>query len=81
MALLVQGQVGPTTNADGAPQIMRLGRAGESIVSPLHGRFYEQNYRGNIFSIGNNAVALSANTIALTATSTPILGVWNPPFA
>ena len=79
MALLVQGQVGPTTNADGSSQLLRLGRAGDAIITALHGRFYEQNYRGNVFSIGNNAVALSANTITLTATSTPILGVWNPP--
>ena len=79
MALLIQGQVGPTTNSDGAPQLLRLGRAGDVVISELHGRFYEQVYRGNVFSVGMNAVALSANTITLTATSTPILGVWNPP--
>ena len=57
---------------------MRGGVAGEGIVDELHGRFYEQTYRGNVFSIGSPATALSATTITLSATSTPILALWNP---
>ena len=34
---------------------------------------------GRLYSIGSGATALSANTITLTNTSTPIVGVWNPP--
>lgn len=57
----------------------RAGQLGDSIVSELHGRFYEQTYRNNVFFGGHTAVAaLSANTITLTATTTPILGIWNP---
>lgn len=57
----------------------RAGQLGDAIVSELHGRFYEQNYRNNVFFGGHTAVAaLSANTITLTATTTPILGIWNP---
>lgn len=76
---LNQGQVGPGTFTDGATPTARLGRAGDAIVSELHGRFYEQAYRGNVYSVGHAAgVALSASTILLTSSATPILGVWNP---
>jgi hypothetical protein len=57
----------------------RSGQLGDSIASNLHGRFYEQVYRNNVYFTGNTGLsALSANTISLTATTTPILGVWNP---
>jgi hypothetical protein len=77
-------QVNPTVGplspaADGSQPNLRAGKLGDLIVSELHGRFYEQVARGNVYSIGCSITALSANTITLTATSTPILGVWNPP--
>ena len=68
-------------NAASANAIMngRAGQLGDAIVSELHGRFYETNYRGNMFFGGHGSlIALSANTITLTATTTPILGLWNP---
>jgi hypothetical protein len=70
--------VGPQNFADGAQPVARSGKQADTIVSELHGRFYEQNYRGNVFSDGRTLTALTANTITLTATTTPILGVWNP---
>jgi hypothetical protein len=78
----VQTQVGPIATtasiAPGTVAAMRSGNLGDVIMSELHGRFYEQAYRGNVFTGGINAVtALSANTIGLTATATPILGLWN----
>lgn len=79
--MLVQGQVGPASSQSlgvGSTPILRQGQLGDTIVSELHGRFYEQVYRGNVYSIGSSLTALSANTITLSATSTPILGVWNP---
>jgi hypothetical protein len=74
-------QIGPTAvaGADNTTANLRGGRTGEAIVQNLHGSYYEQNYRGNLFSNGSTTTALSANTISLTATTTPILGVWNPP--
>ena len=77
---VIQGNVGVQNQSDGAQSIIsRLGRQGEQIISSLHGSFYEQTYRGNLFSNGHmGLVALSANTITLTATTTPILGVYNP---
>lgn len=78
MAVQVAGQVGPQTASDATFPTLRLGKTAEIIVQELHGRFYEQNYRGNVYSIGCGFTALSATTITLSATSTPILGVWNP---
>jgi hypothetical protein len=67
------------TTKQGIPLQQLGGGYGDAQVSELHGRFYEQTARGNVYSIGSGATALSANTITLTATSTPIVGVWNPP--
>lgn len=80
MGIPVTGQVGPSSLGDGATsQPFRQGRQGDVVVSELHGRFYEQTYRGNVYGAGVAAlVPLSATTITLTATTTPILGVWNP---
>ena len=77
--MLVQGTTGPVNFGDGVNPPLRQGRQGDVQVSELHGRFYEQNYRNNIYFTGHSAVAaLSANTITLTATTTPILGIYNP---
>jgi len=76
---LSQLQTGPQNLADGSTSgNARGGRQGDAIVSELHGRFYEQAYRGNLYSAGSSLTALSANTITLSATTTPIVGVWNP---
>jgi len=56
----------------------RAGQLGDMIVSELHGRFYEQVYRGNVYVAGTTIAALSGNTITLTSSTTPILGIWNP---
>lgn len=75
----LQGSVGVQNNADGAPNNLRTGRQGDIIVSELHGRYYESTFRGAQYFTGHTAVqALTANTITLTATTTPILGVYNP---
>lgn len=76
--MILQGQVGPSANSDGAFPNLRLGKQGDLDVSELHGRFYEQAYRANLFSWGKATTALSANSISLTNTTTPIIGVWNP---
>jgi hypothetical protein len=77
---LIQNVVGQP-NAAGANAVVngRSGQLGDAIVSELHGRFYEQVYRNNVYFTGNTGLAaLTANTISLTATTTPILGVYNP---
>jgi hypothetical protein len=84
----VEGQVGPQIVQDGAFNEFRLGRTAEQIVQELHGRFYEQAYRGVLFSGGMTTTSISnatfttadANnaTLATAATSTPICGIYNP---
>lgn len=80
---LAQGTAGPVIIQDGAigPSGLRQGRQGDAIVSELHGRFYEQNFRGGLFSGGMTLTSISNATFStgtLGATATPILGVWNP---
>ena len=82
MALEVGGKVGIQLLADGAGvQALRLGRQADQIISELHGRFYEQNFRGSVFSGGMALTAINNATFTtgtLGATCTPIVGVWNP---
>jgi hypothetical protein len=89
MAQIVSGQVGPVLSGDGVSAIpLRQGKLGDVIVSELHGRFYEQAYRGNIYSGGMQLTSISnatfalatatSQTLATAATATPILGIYNP---
>lgn len=77
----IVGQVGPQTLSDGAGNTARQGKTGELVIQQLHGRFFEQTYRGNIFSGGMNLTSISNVTFAVAttdATATPICGLWNP---
>lgn len=77
----VRGRVGPDTLQDGSEAKMRQGRSAEQIVQELHGRFYEQTKRGNVFSDGMTLTAINNatyTTATLGATVTPIAGLYNP---
>jgi hypothetical protein len=78
--MLVQGQVGqPTTTsiAAGTAQSIRQGQLGDIVVSELHGRYYEQAYRNNLFNLSvTTAAAITAYTGA--AGGTPQIAVYNP---
>lgn len=78
--MLAQGQVGAPAQSmqPGTNPTFRQGQMGDLIVSELHGKWYETAYRGNLFSVGMTSTALSANTISTGATTTPIIGLWNP---
>ena len=78
MVTEIQYQTGPQVLADGTTANARGGKSGEAIVQLLHGRYYEQTYRGTVFSIGCTLTPLSAATILLTSSGQPIVGVWNP---
>jgi hypothetical protein len=81
MPVEIQGKVGPATLGDGSLADPRLGKAAEVIVQEFHGRFYEQTYRGNVFSGGMGLTAINNVTFTtgtLGATVTPVCGVWNP---
>ena len=61
--MLIQGQVGPSTPqsvAPGTPVAVRQGQLGDVVVSELHGRYYEQAYRKNLFA---GAIAGSTGVI------------------
>lgn len=79
--MLLQGQTGPQIVSDGSLPNIRLGKAGEQISQDLHGRFYEQNVRGNMYSFGlSNTALVAANAIAtgLTSSAQPVIGLYNP---
>jgi hypothetical protein len=62
--MLIQTQTGVTTSADGSPAPMRSGKLGDTIVSELQPRYYEQAYRRNVFTAYASA---QATTVAGTA--------------
>lgn len=71
-----QGQLGKQL---GQNIVGGFGEYSEVLVTELQARFYQQTYRGLVFSIGCSLTALSAATILLTASGQPIVGIWNPP--
>ena len=66
--------VGVQKAGDGGRVVGRAGHTGEVIVSQLHGRYYEQARRGNLFT---SYVATVATSVPATATIGNM--VWNPP--
>lgn len=68
----LQGIVGPpgASIADGSPSNFRQGRLQDLIVSELHGRYYEQAFRGNVFHGCNQAA--QALSVGLNTTYTGI---------
>ena len=65
-------QVGPIVGADGLPVVARSGKAGDTIVSELHGAYYEQTYRGNLFQLAGLATTTTAAGAA-TFTGTALI--------
>lgn len=77
--MLIQGQVGPSSQqsvAPGATPAVRLGQQGDVIQSELHGRYYEATYRKTMYTgtvAGNTTVA--GSTTAFTGG----IILYNPP--
>jgi hypothetical protein len=81
-------QQGATGKQIGQVPIASAGEFGELLISELQARFYEQNYRGNLYSGGMQTTSISnatfttadglSGTLATAATATPIVGIWNP---
>jgi hypothetical protein len=68
--------VGAQTNTpDLTTAKARAGRQGDQIVSELHGRYYEQTFRENVFSCANQAAVTTTATLATTFTG---LAIANP---
>lgn len=65
-----------TSTADGTNQPFLQGKQNELIVSALHGKYYTQAYRGNLFW---GSTAVSGQTLSIvTATTNTCLILWNP---
>lgn len=70
----IESIVGPQLCADGVSTNPRLGRTGELIATQLHGRYFEQSIRGNVYHActPNTGVALGvAGTTAGFALTNP----------
>jgi hypothetical protein len=63
---VIQGQVGPSTYADGVINDIRLEKTGGLVVQELHGRYYENAYRKNLFYAYSSLQTLSAVGTAMT---------------
>jgi len=80
--MLTQGQVGPiaisTSLNPGVQPAMRLGNMGDSIITELQGRYYENSYRGAAYRYGIVSITTPAGLIA---SGTPFTGsgLYNPP--
>lgn len=75
--MLIQATVGQQNNPDSAsPVIARAGHQGDLILSELHGRYYETNYRKNKF-YGSSGAVPSVTTVALATTYTGLC-LYNP---
>lgn len=64
--MLLQGQVGPSTGADGNFPNARQGKTGDVIVSELNGRYYEQTSRQNVFNVATQAGQTTSVGLATT---------------
>jgi hypothetical protein len=69
--ITLNGQVGPQQLAAGAQAPVRLGASAEVVVQELHGRYYEQVVRGNVFGASN--IAAQAVSVALATTYTGLV--------
>lgn len=78
--MLIQGQVGPASVqslSSGTNPTIRMGQLGDIVVSELHGRYYEQAYRGSVFSLSvSTAAAITAYVGA--AAGQPQIALYNP---
>jgi hypothetical protein len=68
MSIPLVGQVGPQTLSDGVSVPPRLNREGAMVIQNLHGRYFEQVMRGNVFGASNQAA--QAISVALNTTYT-----------
>lgn len=74
---MAQNQIitGTQSNSDSTLIVQRAGKQGDGIVSALHGRYYEQCYRGKIFTAATQA--LVTTTVGLATTYTGLV-ISNP---
>lgn len=62
-------------SADGSTVTLNAGRANELLVSRLHGNYFQENYRGNLFM---SSTATAGVVVPIASTLTPTYSLWNP---
>ena len=79
---LGQGQVFTPSSSygTGVNPPLRSGQLADLIISQLHGKSYETNYRNALYSTFINALTLASThaTPIAAGTGTPIVSVFNP---
>ena len=76
--MFVQGTVfdpSSAATADGATATLNFGRANEALVSELHGKYFQQCYRGNVYVA---STAVGGVVVPISTTLTPTYSIWNP---
>lgn len=72
--MINEGIVGTQANNDGVMARQRLSRTGAAVVTEIHGRYYEQSRRGNLFMA---QAIVTAPVIYTTAAGTGGPLLWN----
>jgi hypothetical protein len=78
MPLPLTGVVGApssTSAPDGSALPILQGKQSEAMVSELHGKYYTQTYRGNLFWA---ATAFAGVTLTIATGTSPTFVLWNP---
>ncbi len=75
MAIEIQGRVGPIVAQDGTLQDPRLLKDASTAVSDAHSKYYETNYRGNVYCASIAAAGVAPGTALGTA---PPFTLYNP---
>jgi hypothetical protein len=60
--------------ADGTNNAVLQGKQGDQIVSELHGKYYTQAYRGNVYW---GSTALAGVTLPILSSTSPTFVLWN----
>lgn len=73
--MFLSGTIGPQRGNVNDSKYVSMGRDGDLVVSELHGKYYEQAYRGNLYSCANQAAVTTSTTLNTTFTG---LAIANP---
>jgi hypothetical protein len=86
--MILQGNQGQTGKQFGQNITAGMGEFSDILFTELQPRFYEQTVRGNTYSTGMQITSVSnatfstadglSGTLSTAATSTPVVGLWNP---
>jgi hypothetical protein len=75
---IMYGTVNPpstTSNPDSTNVSLLQGKQAELIVSELHGKYYTQAYRNNLY---NGTTAIAGVTVPAYNATANVFGIWNP---